>query len=261
MRVRGQAATGVRELLAEPVELVGAEPTLEEGPGVHAGGRVPLEVHLVATAGVVLAAEEVVEADLVQRRDRRVRRDVAADADARPLRARHHDRGVPPDPRAVAALDDLVTGEVRLVVDADRVDVRRVERCRDRDVALARPLQQVQQDVARSRSALVVDQAVERLDPFTGLDRVDVRDLAQQAVDERPSLVSRSHLRSSPFLRSVGPVGHDAVVNPNRRVVHRLVRSSAHCRTSPGRKSHRRRSVTRDVRDNDACDTESTTTP
>jgi len=56
----------VGELLAEPVELVFAEPALEVGPGVHARGGVPLEVDLVAAAGVVLAAEEVVEPHLVE---------------------------------------------------------------------------------------------------------------------------------------------------------------------------------------------------
>ena len=73
------------------------EPALEEGAGVDAGGGVALDVDLVAAAGVVLAAEEVVEADLVERRGGRVRRDVAADLDAGALGAVHHDRGVPAD--------------------------------------------------------------------------------------------------------------------------------------------------------------------
>jgi hypothetical protein len=69
----------VADLLPEPVELVLGQAALEVGAGVDAGGGVALEVDLVAAAGVVLAAEEVVEADLVQRRRRRVRRQVAAD--------------------------------------------------------------------------------------------------------------------------------------------------------------------------------------
>ena len=98
VRVRREAAAGVAVLLAEAVQLVGGQPALQERAGVHAGGGVALEEDLVAAAGVVLAAEEVVEADLVERRRRRVGRDVAADADAGALRAVHHDRGVPPDP-------------------------------------------------------------------------------------------------------------------------------------------------------------------
>jgi hypothetical protein len=57
----------VRLLLAEAVELVLGQPALEqEGAGVDAGGGVALEEDLVAAARVVLAAEEVVEADLVE---------------------------------------------------------------------------------------------------------------------------------------------------------------------------------------------------
>jgi hypothetical protein len=59
---------------------------------------------------VVLAAEEVVEADLVERRRRGVGRDVPAHTDPRPLRAVHRDRGVPPDPATVGALGLLVAG-------------------------------------------------------------------------------------------------------------------------------------------------------
>jgi hypothetical protein len=51
------------------VELVLGEAALEEGPGVDAGGGVALEVDVVAGQAVVLAAEEVVEADLVERGD------------------------------------------------------------------------------------------------------------------------------------------------------------------------------------------------
>ena len=123
VRVGGQAAARVRLLLAESVELVLAEPALEEGAGVHAGGGVALVEDLVAAAGVVLAAEEVVVADLVQRRRAGVGRDVAADADAGALCAVHHDRGVPAQPGAVAAFDLFVAGEVRLVLGRDRVDV------------------------------------------------------------------------------------------------------------------------------------------
>ena len=107
----------------KPSSCASAETTLEERAGVRAGGGVALDEDLVAAGRVVGAAEEVVEADLVQRRGRRVRRDVAADADAGALCAVHGDRGVPADPGAIAALDLLVAGEVRLVLRRDRVDV------------------------------------------------------------------------------------------------------------------------------------------
>jgi hypothetical protein len=57
---------------------------------------VALEVHLVTAAGVVLAAEEPVEAGLVQHRRRGVGADVPADVVGE-LGAVDHHRGVPAD--------------------------------------------------------------------------------------------------------------------------------------------------------------------
>ena len=175
VRVRRQPAARVRDLLAEAVELVLGEPALEVGPGVDAGGGVALDVDLVAAALGVLAAEEVVEADLVERGRRRVRRDVAADADARPLGAVHHDRGVPAQPGAVAALDLLVTGEPGLVLGRDRVDVVGGGQARDAHLALAGALVELEHQVAGAGPAALVDDAVERVQPLLGLVRVDVR--------------------------------------------------------------------------------------
>src|SRR6476659_1236107 len=70
------AVDEVALLLAEAVELCLGEVPLEEAAGVHAGGGVALEVDLVAAAGVVLAAEEVVHAHLVERRGRGIRLNV-----------------------------------------------------------------------------------------------------------------------------------------------------------------------------------------
>src|SRR5665647_3103123 len=112
-------------LLPEPVELGLRQPALEEGPGVDAGGRVALDVDLVAAAFVVTASEEVVEADLVERGSGGIGGDVPAHADAWPLCAVDHDRGVPADEGAVPTLDLLVAGEPRLGLRGDGVDVGR----------------------------------------------------------------------------------------------------------------------------------------
>src|SRR5699024_8062661 len=83
VRVGGDAvALAAGDLLAEAVEVLLAQAALEERAGVHAGGGVALEEDLVAAALVVLAAPEVVEADLVERGRGGVGGDVAADADA-----------------------------------------------------------------------------------------------------------------------------------------------------------------------------------
>src|SRR5690606_28895333 len=94
---------------------------------VDAGRGVSLEVDLVATAGVVLATEEVVEAHFIKRGYGGVRGDVSTDTLAGSLSARHHHGGVPADPAAVTALHFLVAGELGLVVHVNGVDVRSVE--------------------------------------------------------------------------------------------------------------------------------------
>ena len=67
MRVRRQAATGMRDLLTESVELMLSQATFEESAGVDAGGGVALEEDLVATTGVIGAAEEVIESNFIKR--------------------------------------------------------------------------------------------------------------------------------------------------------------------------------------------------
>src|SRR4051795_294989 len=77
-----------------------------------------------APRAVVLAAEEVVEPDLVQAGRRGERGQVAADAVGVLVGVDDHDGGVPADVGTDAALDVLVTGEPRLELGGDGVDVR-----------------------------------------------------------------------------------------------------------------------------------------
>ena len=199
VRVRRQAAAqpGVGELLAEPVEPVLGQAALEERAGVHAGGGVPLVEDVVAATGVALAAEEVVEAHLVERGRAGVRRDVPADADLRPLGAVHQHRGVPPDVGPDPPLDVLVAGEPGLALGRDGVDVVGRGERRDTDIALTGPLEKSKHHVAGALGPAFVDDAVERLDPFAGLLGVDVRKLARQAVADHRALAFRGHRHSS----------------------------------------------------------------
>ena len=119
-------------------------------------------------------AEEVVEADFVERGRRGVGRDVAADADAGALRAVHGQRGVPADPAAVAALDLFVTGELGLVLGRDGVDVVRRRDLRHVELQLVRLLQEAQHDLAASPGALRLHELQERLLPLGGLFGVAV---------------------------------------------------------------------------------------
>ena len=104
MRIRRQPLPA--DLTPEVVELVFGEPAFEERARVDAGRGVTLEEHLVAVAAVGLAAEEVVEADLVERGRRRVGGEVTAETVEAMVRAVDHHHRVPTDERADAALDD-----------------------------------------------------------------------------------------------------------------------------------------------------------
>ena len=76
VRVGRQAAAV--DLLAEVVQLLLADPALEEGAGIDARRRVSLEEHQVALLVVIGGAEEMVEADVEQGRAGGEAGDVAA---------------------------------------------------------------------------------------------------------------------------------------------------------------------------------------
>ena len=207
VRVGGQtpAAGGAGLLLAEAVQVGLPQAPLDEGSGVVAGRGVALEEDVVAAAGVVLAAEEVVEAHLIQGGGRRVGGDMATDSDAGALRPGHHDGGVPAQPAPIGPLGVLVAGEVWFVGDVDGVDVRRRHLGGHRDVLLPGLGQHAQQDVARTLGALVRDEGIEGLVPLLGLLWVVVGHLRQEAVNERRGVTGGAHGILFPRVCAVGP--------------------------------------------------------
>jgi hypothetical protein len=165
---------------------------------------VTLEVDLVAAHRVVLAAEEVVEPDLVERRRRRVGADVPAGAALDVGAVDHHGR-VPADVAPDAPFELLVAGEARLALRRDRVDVVGRRQRRDPDVALPGALEDLQEQEPAAAAAVLVDHRVERLEPLAGLDLVDVGVLGGQpvgddrlvaATDELLLLTHLGHARS-----------------------------------------------------------------
>lgn len=119
-----QPARVARRLLPEPVELRLAEPAVEERPGVDAGRRVALQVELVAGLVALLAAEEVLEAGLVEPGGGGEGGDVPTEAEPRP--AGDHRGGVPPVPRRDPGLQRLVARIGGFGGGGDRVDVVRL---------------------------------------------------------------------------------------------------------------------------------------
>ena len=178
------------------------------------GGGVALEVDVVAGEAVVLAPEEVVEADLVERGRRGERRQVAADAVGALVGVDDHDRRVPADEGAGCGFSMLdVAGEPRLLVGGDGVDVGRGDLGRRADLALAGPLGELRHQEAGPDLALGVDDGVERVEPLAGLGRIGVG----QLVDELSMVIGRA----SRGARVVGRPVHDAGIGAGYRWVAR----------------------------------------
>ena len=190
VRVARQAARRAADLPPEVVEVVGRQAALHERPGVDAGRGVALEVDGVAGVAVVLAAEEVVEADLVEARRAGERRQVATDAVGVLVRLDDHHRRVPADEGPDAPLDVLVAGEPRLLLAGDRVDVGGGDGGREADLGLLGALEQLGQQEAGAGLAADVDDGIERVEPLLRLAGIDVGDLMDVAVEDHGASLS-----------------------------------------------------------------------
>ncbi len=169
-----QARMGVaREATAtnfapESLEVGVVQPALEEGAGVHAGRGVALEVDQVAAAAVVLPAEEVVEANLIEAGGGGVTGQVAAETREVLVRAGDHRGRVPADQTPDAALHTLVAREGGLLLRTDRVDVARLGRRREPDVPKPCPLEDLVEQVLGAQVPGAFDHLVEGVEPFLG---------------------------------------------------------------------------------------------
>ena len=102
------------DLLAEVAQLLLGDAPFEKRPGVDPRRAVPLDVEEVAAEIRLGRAEEVVEADVVERRRRGEARDVPAELRARAVGLHDHGQGVPADDRADAVLEPGLARNLRL---------------------------------------------------------------------------------------------------------------------------------------------------
>ena len=118
---------------------------------------------------------------------------MAADADAGTLCAVHHDCGIPADESAEAAFDFFVTGEPGFALGGNGVDVVGGGEGWDRDPLLPGALEQAKHQVPGPAGSGVLEKTVEGLQPFSGLIRVDVREVGRDSLsdDANPLLVLR----------------------------------------------------------------------
>ncbi len=114
---------------------------------------------------------------------------MSADLHAGALCARHLDGRVPADPPAVLAFHGFIAGEVGFLFNRDGVDIGGGVLGRKGDSFAACLVEHMEKDVAGSRASLLIDEPGEGLNPFRGLLRIIVRDLAEQAIDDGMALV------------------------------------------------------------------------
>ena len=199
MRIRRQPAAGA-QLAAEVLEVRLVDPAFEVGARVDARRGVPWK-KMMSASGLSCAAEEMIEADFVQRRRRRVRRDVAADALFRLVRAHDHRHRIPADQALDAALDIGVAGHRRLLVGRNRVDVRRVGGERQLDAVLGRVKRQLAKQPRDFDRAAALQHIIERLEPFAGFDGIEICGVFRSTSFGRLCLTE-----TGSFPRSGGPV-------------------------------------------------------
>ena len=177
VRVRRQAAA-LLQLLPEVRQLLDRQAPFEERARVDAGRRVALEVDLIPVAVLVLAAEEMVEGDLVERRGRGVGGNVTADPVRRAVGADHHRHRVPSHQALDAALDLLAARDGTLVFHADGVDVGRDRRERQAGTRHAGMVPKPLEQALHAVPVTLLDDVVERLEPLALFESLELGGVA-----------------------------------------------------------------------------------
>ena len=99
---------------------------------------------------------------------------MAADAVGELVGVSDHGDGVPADEGAEASFDELITGEPRLLIWRDGVDVGRRDGRWKVDAEFACPKHQPPEEVGAAVSSVSLDDGCVRLQPLVCLDGIDV---------------------------------------------------------------------------------------
>ena len=176
------------------------EAVLEEGPGVDARGGVTLDVYVISGKSVIFAAEEVVEANLIQGRRRGECGEMAADSVGRFVGLDHHDGRVPSNEPPDPFLEIHVAGEPGFLFGRDGVDVGGADRGGNTHVLFPGAGDQLGHEQLSPHLPLRGDDPVERVEPFLGFFRILVRELVNVTVDDHAESLLRGQ-ESLPLLR------------------------------------------------------------
>ncbi len=162
------------DLLAEHVQLRLGEAPLEEGARIDARRGVALDVDQVPAVVLRGRMPEMVEAHVVERGRGGEARDVAAELQVLPAGPQHHRHRVPAHDVAQPILDLHVAGDRRLEMRRNGVDVRGGGAVGQVHPRVPRLVDEVLEEEVRALGAFDGENGFQRVDPFSGFQRVDV---------------------------------------------------------------------------------------
>ncbi len=142
------------------------EAAFKEGARVDAGRRVSLKVNRVALEFGGAGAEEMIEADFVERGGAGERGDVAADIVLHAIGAHDHGQRVPADEALDATLEFLVAGEKRLEASGNGVGVGRIGAEREVDARNRGVGAEALQNFRGDFGSAGFQDGIERFEPF-----------------------------------------------------------------------------------------------
>ena len=172
MRIRRNAFT--IDFLAETFELRFGNAAFEECTRINAGRTVALEEDHVAAEVFRRCTEEVIRADVVERRSRSECCNVAAEFGTILVCTHDHRHRIPTHVVAQTRFEFGITGKRRLLLDRNRVEIRRLETKRHVRAAALRFLDEIFEQSARAIRPFDRDDSAHRFEPLLGLLRIRI---------------------------------------------------------------------------------------
>ena len=172
MGVRAEA--GPADLPPIAIELLFAEPALDEGASVDARRRVRLEIQQIPAVAIVGPAEEMIEPQLEYLRHRSVTGDVAAELAVSLVGAHDHREGVPTHDRGDPRLHCEIAGKPALLFERNGIAIGRKRQHIGVDPELPRLVLERRQNEFGALGAGMTKHQFERIQPIGGFRGIAV---------------------------------------------------------------------------------------
>ena len=139
------------------MELGFAQATFEKSTGVNTGRDMSLDVKKVTAVILCRRMEEMIEADIVERRGGCKTRDMTAQGRVHAIGLNNHRHGVPTDERTDSLFENGISRALLLDRFGDRIDIRRRRPVRQVGALSARSSHKPTDQVVRSLNALTLE--------------------------------------------------------------------------------------------------------